>query len=189
MARGITWGRVLPWMFTILAATAAAQLAMGRVLICTCGTVELWHGEVNSPGNSQHLSDWYTPSHIVHGILFYGALHLLMPRAGLPVRALLATLLEAAWEVIENTPLVIDRYREATMALGYTGDSVVNSLADILAMLLGFALARGLPAWLSAAVVLGLEGLALWAIRDNLTLNVLMLVWPLDAVREWQAGG
>ena len=190
MGRSTGWNWVLPLMAALLATQAAVQLAMGRVLICTCGTIELWHGEVNSSGNSQHLSDWYTPSHIVHGFLFYGALWLLMGRrVGLAPRALLATLVEVAWEVVENTPMVINRYREATMALGYTGDSVVNSLADVVAMWLGFVLARWLPVWLSAAIVLGLELLALWAIRDNLTLNVLMLLWPVDGIRQWQAGG
>ncbi len=189
MGRGSGWSWALPWMAALLATQAAVQLAMGRVLICTCGTIELWHGEVNSSGNSQHLADWYTPSHIVHGFLFYGALWLLMGRrVGVAPRALIATLVEVAWEVIENTPMVINRYREATMALGYTGDSVVNSLADVVAMWLGFALARWLPVWLSVAIVLGLELLALWAIRDNLTLNVLMLLWPVEAIRQWQAG-
>jgi hypothetical protein len=167
---------------------AAIELAMGRVPICACGSIDLWHGEVNSAGNSQHLSDWYTPSHIVHGLLFYAAAHWLLPRQGLPLRAGLATLAEAAWEVVENTPAVIGRYREATIALGYTGDSVVNSVADLVAMLLGFALAARLPAWGSVLLVLALELAALLAIRDNLTLNVLMLLWPNETLRNWQAG-
>lgn len=175
-------------MLGIVVVMAAIELAMGRVPICTCGTVDLWHGEVNSAGNSQHLSDWYTPSHIVHGLLFYGAAHWLLPRRGLPLRAVLATLVEAAWEVVENTPVVIGRYRDATIALGYNGDSVVNSVADVVAMLLGFALAARLPVWASVLLVLALELAALIAIRDNLTLNVLMLLWPNDTIRNWQAG-
>jgi hypothetical protein len=182
------WSRAGLAIFGIAVAMAAIELAMGRVPICTCGTVELWHGEVNSAGNSQHLSDWYTPSHIVHGLLFYAAARWLLPGKSLPMRAVLATFVEAAWEVVENTPTVIGRYRDATIALGYTGDSVVNSLADVLAMLLGFALAARLPAWASVLLVLVLELAALLAIRDNLTLNVLMLLWPNDTVRNWQAG-
>ena len=170
-------------------AGASALYAMGRVPICACGYVSLWHGEVTSSGNSQHLTDWYTPSHIIHGFLFYGALRLLLPRAALGPRAALATLLEVVWEVAENTDAVINRYREATIALDYFGDSVINSVADGFAMLGGFFLARFLPVWLSVALVVGAELFVLWAIRDNLSLNVLMLVWPLQSVRAWQGGG
>lgn len=167
---------------------AAVLLAMGRLPICACGYVSLWHGAVNSDGNSQHLADWYAPSHVLHGLLFYAALAWLLPGRPMGLRVVLAALVEAAWEVVENTPMVINRYREATMALGYTGDSVVNSLADLGFMLLGFFLAARLPVWLAVALGLLLELAALVAIRDNLTLNVLMLLWPLDAVRNWQAG-
>lgn len=182
------WGMAGLAILGIAAVMAATELAMARVPICTCGTVDLWHGEVNSAGNSQHLSDWYTPSHIVHGLLFYAVTRWLLPSKPLPLRALLATLVEAAWEVAENTPAVIGRYRDATIALGYNGDSVVNSLSDLLAMLLGFALAARLPVWASVLLGLVLELVALLAIRDNLTLNVLMLLWPNDTVRNWQAG-
>ena len=171
----------------IALAMAAVLLAMGRLPICACGTVELWHGAVNSAGNSQHLADWYAPSHVVHGLLFYGLFRWAAPGASLGARAAMAALLEAAWEIAENTPMVIDRYREATAALGYTGDSVVNSLADLGFMLVGFALAARLPWWATVLFGLGLELLALAAIRDNLTLNVLMLLWPVPAIRDWQA--
>ncbi|MBC9205830.1 DUF2585 domain-containing protein [Roseomonas aerophila] len=172
----------------IILAMAATELAMGRVLICTCGTVKLWHGAVNSAENSQQLMDWYTLSHVIHGLLFYGATRWLFPRRGLPFRAVVATVVEAAWEIAENSPLIINRYREATMALGYTGDSVVNSVADVLAMLVGFALAARLPVWVSVGLGVAMELVALLVIRDNLTLNVLMLLWPVDAIRVWQAG-
>ena len=173
----------------LVAATAAILLALGRASICTCGTISLWHGEVHSAENSQHLSDWYTPSHIVHGLLFYAALSPLAGRLGLLPRLAIATLVESAWEILENTETVIQRYRDATIALGYDGDSVLNSVSDIGAMMLGFWLAARLPVWASIALGLALEIGVGWAIRDNLTLNVLMLVWPLEAVRSWQAGG
>ncbi|UFN50311.1 DUF2585 family protein [Roseomonas sp. OT10] len=182
-----------PWavaaILAILALVAAVQLAMGRVPWCSCGTIKLWHGQVQSAENSQHLSDWYTPSHIVHGLLFYAALRWLVPRWPLSWRAVAATAVEAAWEIVENTNAVIRHYREATISLDYFGDSVVNSLSDILAMLAGFALAAWLPAWASVLVGLGLELLALAVIRDNLTLNVLMLLYSSEAIRRWQSGG
>ncbi len=162
---------------------------MGRVPICRCGYVSLWHGEVMSSGNSQHLTDWYTPSHIVHGVLFFAGTWLVMRRFGLWPRLAVATLIEVVWEVVENTDAVIQRYRETTISLDYYGDSVVNSVADIAAMWLGSWLAARLPAWASLALVLALEIFVGWMIRDNLALNVLMLLWPLESVKAWQAGG
>ena len=182
MRRAVAW----PALTLGTAALAAAVLLwMGRVPICACGTVKLWHGAVLSSENSQHLTDWYTPSHIVHGLLFHASLHWLLPRAGFWPRLLVATVAEAAWEIAENTDAVIQRYREATIALDYYGDSVVNSAADIAAMWLGFWLASRLPVAWSVALVLAMEIGVAWMIRDNLTLNVLMLLWPLDAVRAW----
>ena len=165
-----------------------ALYAMDRLPICECGYVKLWEGGVNSSGNSQHLSDWYTPSHIIHGFLFYWFAWLLFRCAPLTARFSFAVLVEAAWEVLENTPMVIDRYRTATMALGYTGDSILNSAMDTIFMALGFLAAARLPVWVTVAIAIGFELMTGWIIRDNLALNVLMLVWPVDAIREWQAG-
>jgi len=181
-----------PWMLAlvaIVATTAVVLLAMGRVPICQCGTVKLWHGVVVSSENSQHVTDWYTPSHIIHGMLFYGAAHWLLPRWGMLPRLAVATIVEAAWEIAENTEAVIQRYREATIALDYFGDSVINSVSDIGAMWIGFALAARLPVWLTVTLALAFEVGVAWVIRDNLALNVLMLLWPLDSVKAWQAGG
>jgi len=169
--------------------------AMHRPPICPCGTVELWWGTVQSSQNSQHIADWYTFSHVIHGFLFYGAAHLLWRKWGLfdggPARWALpiAVAIEASWELLENSPMIIDRYREVTVSFGYSGDSIVNSMADIGWMVLGFWLAARLPVWLTVALAIGFELMTLVLIRDNLTLNVLMLVWPVDAIRVWQAGG
>jgi hypothetical protein len=174
--------------FAILAAAAAILLAMGRNPICTCGTVDLWVGTRDSPRTSQMLADWYSLSHIVHGLLFYAGLWLVARRWPAGRRFLLALLMETSWEVIENTPMVIDRYRATTAALGYTGDSVINSLSDILMMALGFLLARKLPVRASILLLIGLEFVPLFVIRDNLTLNVIALIAPSHAIQAWQAG-
>ena len=179
------------WLLAILilAGAAAILLAMGRNPICTCGSVELWVGARNSARTSQMLADWYSFSHIVHGLLFYALLWLLVRRWPLEWRFLAALVVEAAWEVTENTPLVIDRYRATTAALGYTGDSVINSLSDIIMMALGFLAGRKLPLWAAALLLIALEIIPLFAIRDNLTLNVWTLIAPNPALQAWQAGG
>jgi hypothetical protein len=182
------------WLLTLLiVALAVAMLfAMDRPPICTCGHVALWHGVVQSEGNSQHLTDWYSPSHFTHGLIMYFFAWLLWRKwrlfGGRPARWALpiAVLVEAAWEVIENTPMVIDRYRAVTVSWGYSGDSIVNSAADIGWMIAGFLLATRVPARASVALAIGFELLTLWSIRDNLTLNVVMLFWPIEAIRQWQ---
>jgi hypothetical protein len=179
------------WLITaaILAAAAAILLAMGRNPICTCGTIDLWVGQRDSPKTSQMLADWYSFSHIVHGLLFYAGMWLVARHWPVEWRFVIASLIEAGWEVIENTPMVIDRYRATTAALGYTGDSVINSLSDIAMMMLGFLLARKLPLWAAIAVLIALEIIPLFAIRDNLTLNVWALIAPNHAVQAWQTAG
>jgi hypothetical protein len=172
----------------IIAAAAAVLLAMGRNPICTCGTVELWVGGRDSPKTSQMLADWYSFSHIVHGLWFYAVLWLVARRWPVEWRFLVALLVEIAWEITENTSFIIDRYRTATAALGYSGDSVINSVADISMMTLGFFAARKLPLWAAAVLLVALELAPLYVIRDNLALNIWMLLWPDEAVRHWQAG-
>ena len=172
----------------IVAAVALIELWMGRVPICRCGDVKLWHGVVKSAENSQHITDWYTFSHVLHGIGFYALLWVAARRTSIGTRFLATAALEGGWEVLENTPFIIDRYRSATIALDYYGDSVVNSVSDIVAMMVGFWLARRLPPWASVAIVVAVEVFLVVMIRDNLTLNILMLLYPLDAVRRWQSG-
>ncbi|MEY4500238.1 MAG: hypothetical protein RIS52_128 [Pseudomonadota bacterium] len=163
-------------------------LAMHRPLICTCGTIKLWEGVVNGPGNSQHISDWYSFSHVIHGFLFFGLTFGLLRRFSLGARAMIAAALELSWEVLENSPMIIDRYRQATMAVGYSGDSILNSLSDGGWMVIGFLAASRLPWKVTVALAIGFELFTLVMIRDNLTLNIVMLVAPLDAIRQWQAG-
>jgi hypothetical protein len=184
MTRTRAW---LPPLLLMLAA-AAILLAMGRPPICACGRVTLWVSSSTSPETSQMLADWYSASHIVHGLLFYAALWLVARRWPVERRFLVALAVEASWEIAENSPWIIDRYRSATTAIGYTGDSVLNSVSDIMMMGLGFLLARRLPLWAALLMVVVLELVPLAIIRDNLTLNVIMLLHPVDAIRTWQAG-
>ena len=181
--------RSLALAFGIVVLSAAVLLWMGRAPICECGYVKFWHGETVSSENSQHIADWYTPSHILHGLVFYAFLWLILRRASLGTRLVIATAIEAAWEVAENTDAVIQRYREATIALDYYGDSVLNSVADIVWMWVGFALARVLPVWASVALFVAAELIVGYFIRDGLTLNVIMLLWPQDWIRDWQMAG
>lgn len=185
-----TQNRLTPILITlgIILLTAAWLLWIGREPWCKCGYVKLWHGQVVSSENSQHISDWYTPSHIIHGFLFFGALWLVARRLSVGWRLAIATLVECAWEITENSDAVIERYRSVTISLDYYGDSVLNTVCDVLAMVLGFWMASKLPVWATVALIVLFEGLTMWIIRDGLALNILMLVYPLDSVAQWQAG-
>jgi len=164
---------------------------LGHVWMCECGYIKLWHGVTYSSENSQHLSDWYSPSHVIHGLAFYWILRGLGRRFHWPVGVnfLIALGIEIAWEVFENSDFIINRYREATISLDYYGDSIINSVMDVLFMALGFLLAWRLPVWASILLVIVLELVVGYWIRDNLTLNIIMLIYPFDAVLRWQQGG
>ncbi len=184
----ISNGTWLALAAALIVVQALALHFMGQPWICTCGTIRLWEGDVSGPENSQHLTDWYTFSHIIHGLGFYLLLKLIAPKLPLATRFAIAIGLEAAWEIAENSTMIIERYREQALAQGYFGDSIVNSVTDTLAAALGFALARLLPVKASIALAIALELFAGYMIRDNLTLNIIQLIHPVEAISRWQAG-
>ena len=181
--------RLVRGVVFLLALQAFVLYLFGQPAICACGEVKLWEGVVLSSGNSQHLSDWYTFSHIIHGVLFYLGLWYFFPRWSVWTRLVVAMGIEVAWELIENTPMVIDHYRQQALAQGYTGDSIINSISDTIAMVFGFVLAWRLSVWAVVFLALFLELFVLYIIRDNLTLNILNLIHQFPSIAAWQAGG
>jgi len=180
--------RGLSIALALIGAQALILFLFGQPPICACGYIEFWHGIVLSSGNSQHLTDWYTFSHIIHGFLFYLLLRYLFPKMSLTMRLALAVGIEAAWEIAENTPMVIQHYREQALAQGYTGDSIINSVSDTLAMVIGFVMASRIRVWIIVALALFLELFTAYMIRDNLTLNIVNLINAFPGIAAWQAG-
>ena len=192
MARTLRDAPPVVWLLAVAALMATQGLvlyAYGQPPICTCGTVRLWAGQVLGPENSQQITDWYSFSHVIHGIGFYFLLWLIAPRAPVLARLALAVGLEVGWEVLENTPFIIERYRQQALAQGYVGDSILNSLSDTCCAIIGFWLARLLPVRGSIALVVALEVFVGVMIHDNLTLNIIQLIHPVPAISAWQAGG
>ena len=188
----LSWGRAALISVGIMVLMAVILRLMGRPWICECGTIKLWHGEVISSENSQHIADWYTFSHITHGFLFYWLAwclsRVIRPLRPVRIRMMLAVAVEAGWEILENTNFIIDRYREATISLDYYGDSILNSSFDVIFMTIGFLIAARIP-WLATLLIaLAFETFTAIMIRDNLTLNIIMLVWPVEAIKTWQGG-
>ncbi|MCC7004612.1 DUF2585 family protein [Candidatus Nomurabacteria bacterium] len=173
----------------VFSAVAAIELFNGRSLFGPDGKFGWWDGDVWSSENSQRVADAYSFSHIIHGILFYAFLWLVARKLPLKYRFIIALIIEAGWELLENSPLIINRYREATIALGYVGDSVLNSVSDVGMVIIGFIIARFSKIWMSILLIIILEVGCLFWVRDNLTLNVLMLVYPVESVKTWQSEG
>ncbi len=172
----------------ILGLTIVSLYSLGRNPFCQCGRVTLWSGDINGPENSQQLVDPYSFTHLLHGLAFYGALHLVAPQLALPARLLVAVAVESGWEVLENSNFIIDRYREETVSYGYYGDSILNSVSDILFMALGFWLAFKLKARHALALFILVEVVLALTIRDGLLINIIMLIWPLEWLKNWQLG-
>ena len=157
-----------------------------RIWWCACSRPFLWDGDIWSAHNSQHLFDPYSFTHILHGVIMCGLISLIFPRMKIGWQIWTATLIESLWEILENTQFIIQRYREATIGLGYEGDSIVNSLGDIWCCALGFLLAKYLGLKRSIILFIAIETLLLILVRDNLTLNILMLIYPIDSIKAWQ---
>lgn len=180
--------RTLSAVIALIITQAAALFYFGQPAICECGYVKAWEGVVKSIGNSQHLSDWYTFSHIIHGFIFYWILWKLFPKMHIGWRLFLAVAIEVGWEVLENTPMVIEHYRKQALAQGYVGDSILNSVSDTISMIIGFIFARISPVWITVILLLLMEVVVAYMIRDNLALNITNLIHVFPAISEWQSG-
>lgn len=178
----------LPWLAILITCALAAYLLdqQGRLWICACGRVLVWAGDIWSADNSQHLFDPYSFTHLLHGFVFFWVAAWLLPRLAFSWQLWLAILVEATWEVAENSEVIIQRYRDATLALGYNGDTILNSLSDIALCGVGVVLARYLGWRRTLALFVLTEVILIFWIRDSFLLNVLMLLYPIDAIRVWQ---
>ncbi len=178
---------------SIVALQILILFAMGREPICNCGFIKFWEGDVMSSSNSQQIADWYTFSHIIHGFIFYGFFIWISRKffkgsGGLPLGLIFigAVLLETGWEIVENSTWIIDYYRNNTVSLGYIGDSILNSVFDVIWMAIGFVMARKFPIWLTILLIVVFEVMTGYIVRDGLALNILMFIYPSEAVKAWQ---
>ena len=184
------WRKLWPWLVIVAVVLITAVLlhVQGRLWMCACGRIDLWAGNIHSADNSQHLLDPYSFTHVLHGLVFYGVLAWAFPRRAVAWRLALAISLEALWEIVENSAFVIQRYREATLALGYEGDTIVNALGDLLCCVIGVLLARQLGFRRSLALFVVTELVLIVWIRDSLLLNIVMLLHPFEVIKAWQLG-
>ena len=184
------WRKLWLWLVivAVVLITAVLLRAQGRLWMCACGRIDLWAGNTHSADNSQHLLDPYSFTHVLHGLVFYGVLAWAFPQLAVAWRLALAISLEALWEIVENSAFVIQRYREATLALGYEGDTIVNALGDLLCCGIGVLLARQLGFRRSLALFVVTELVLIVWIRDSLLLNIVMLLHPFEVIKAWQLG-
>lgn len=186
-------GRQTVWPALVIAAilltTVLALRYEGRLWTCECGGWQVWKGDVWSSHCSQHVLDPYSITHMSHGLIFWCVMLWLLPKMSVAWRLVIAVGIAAAWEVAENSAFVINRYRSVTMSLDYMGDSVLNATADVMCCFVGFFVARALGPMRTLALFVLTETMLLFTMRDNLTLNVIMLVWPIEAIKTWQSMG
>ncbi len=193
MLRTLTPAMTSPWGFAAVAgALVGLQIAvlcwLGQPVIAQSGRILLWAGNPLSTDTSQQISDWYSFSHVIHGFLFYALLHYLTPRLPLATRLLIAIGLEVGWEIAENLPMSIQHYRQQALAVGYSGDSILNSVLDTVMMVIGFVMALRMPVWSLVALGIGFELFTGVMIRDGLVLNVIGFVWTPEFIAQWQTG-
>lgn len=174
----------------IIASMSLIMLWEGRLTMCECGYIKFWHGVVISSQNSQHLFDWYSFTHFLHGLVFYMLLWLVDRKRKLSIttKLLISIAGAAGWEILENSAFIINRYRSETISLDYYGDSIVNAIGDVFSMALGFLFALKAKPWMSIALFVAIEIALAYIISDNLTINIIMLIYPLDIIKLWQQG-
>lgn len=175
-------------LMVIILATATLLKANGRVWWCSCGSFSPWKGAIWSEHCSQHLFDPYSFSHVLHGFIFFWLLMLIVPRLNVYWKMVCAVVIEAGWELLENSSFIIQRYREGTIDQGYSGDSILNSVSDIACCMLGFLIALKLGFRRTLLLLVLVELVMLFWVRDNLSLNIIMLIHPIEAIKQWQMG-
>ena len=180
---------VIIGLLLVMVIAGGIEIWSGRSLLGPDGRFGLWDGNIWGSENSQRVADAYSFSHIIHGMLFYAFLWLVARKVPMKYRFVIAIIMEAGWELLENSPIIIDRYRAATIAQGYVGDSVLNSVSDIVMAGIGFVVARFSRVWVTVALIILMEVGCLFWIRDNLTLNVVMLAYPIESLKVWQSVG